>query len=207
MLKLRDISFSYPDSSFPLLRDINLTIDDGDIVRITGRNGAGKSTLLKVIAGEIPISHGMIERDREFQSVYLDQFAGDMLAMELTLFEVWNAFNKPTKKSASKYLFQKELGKFGIGLEQRIDSFCGELSGGERQILALCIATGQTFDLLCLDEFTSNLDKQTEIIVVNMLLSYSKSKSGAICFISHEAINLDQKKNVMLVKESSHESH
>lgn len=205
MLKLHDVTYSYPDSDRPVIEHIDLCIDKGDIIRIAGRNGAGKSTLLKVIAGELPVSSGWIERKQGLRCVYLDQFSGDMLPMDLTLLEVWSAFRKPSDKNDNGSALREMMSKFGIGLEERTMAFCGELSGGERQILALGVAVASGFDLLCLDEFTSNLDSAAEVLAQDLMLACAKDRSGAICFISHREIELNENKTIALSGVKSHE--
>jgi ABC-type uncharacterized transport system ATPase component len=200
MLTLREISFSYPDSEKPTLRGVNLTIDKGDLIRITGRNGSGKSTLLKIVAGELSISGGGIECDQSLKRVYLDQFAGDMLPMDLTLLEIWSAFSRNLTNADATISIKETVEKFGIGLEHRLHSFCGEMSGGERQIIALSIAANSNYNLLCLDEFTASLDSIAKLVAIDTIVDAIRKENTAICVVSHDTIEFDNIRTVALEK-------
>lgn len=162
------------------LKNVNLHLDEGDFVTIIGGNGAGKSTILNMIAGVYPIDQGTIHLNhtnistqpqfmranligRVFQDPMLGT-AGDMEIQEnLAL-----AYRRGKKrglgwgiKGEEKATYQEALKKLDLGLESRMTSKVGLLSGGQRQALTLLMATLQKPKLLLLDEHTAALDPRT----------------------------------------------
>lgn len=190
LLQLEDVSFSYPDAQQIIFEGINLSIDAGDIVRVSGRNGSGKSTLLKVICGELEPTSGRIQEQRGLKKVYLNQFAGDLLARDLTISELARAFGGDQTRAAADERIKELLSKFELGLEDRIHSFCGELSGGQRQAVAISVAIMSDVRLLCLDEFTSNLDTSAAKAAVAFFSQVMKTSDVAVVFVSHNEIDL-----------------
>lgn len=162
------------------LNGLNLELAPGDFVTIIGGNGAGKSTMLNMVAGVYPIDIGTIllnDKDisdqPEYKRAYLlgrvfqDPMMGTATDMEIQenmamayrrgkqRFLNWGI----TKKE--KELFKKKLITLDLGLEERLTSKVGLLSGGQRQALTLLMATLQKPNLLLLDEHTAALDPKT----------------------------------------------
>ncbi|MGO5051580.1 ABC transporter ATP-binding protein [Lachnospiraceae bacterium LCP25S3_G4] len=162
------------------LQGLNLELKPGDFVTIIGGNGAGKSTMLNMIAGVYPIDRGSIylnDMDISDQSEYKRAYmlgrvfqdpmmgtAGDMEIQE----NMAMAYRRGKKRflgwgisKLEKKLFQKKLTTLDLGLEDRMTSKVGLLSGGQRQALTLLMATLQKPNLLLLDEHTAALDPKT----------------------------------------------
>ena len=162
------------------LRGVNLHLDEGDFVTIIGRNGAGKSTTLNMIAGVYPIDSGKIEidginisRDPEYRRakyigrVFQDPMLGTAADMEIQE-NLALALRRGQKrglgwgiKSEEKEIYHEQLKRLGLGLEDRMSSKVGLLSGGQRQALTLLMATLKKPKLLLLDEHTAALDPKT----------------------------------------------
>lgn len=162
------------------LRGLNLTLEDGDFVTVIGGNGAGKSTMLNAIAGVWPVDQGQIligdadvtklpeyKRAKYLGRVFQDPMIGTAATMEiqenlaLALRRGDSRTLKAgiTKKEHAKY--REMLATLGLGLEDRMTSKVGLLSGGQRQALTLLMATLKKPKLLLLDEHTAALDPKT----------------------------------------------
>ena len=162
------------------LRGLNLTLEDGDFVTVIGGNGAGKSTMLNAIAGVWPVDQGQIligdadvtklpeyKRAKYLGRVFQDPVTGTAATMEiqenlaLALRRGDSRTLKAgiTKKEHAKY--REMLATLGLGLEDRMTSKVGLLSGGQRQALTLLMATLKKPKLLLLDEHTAALDPKT----------------------------------------------
>ena len=162
------------------LRGLNLTLEDGDFVTVIGGNGAGKSTMLNAITGVWPVDQGQIligdadvtklpeyKRAKYLGRVFQDPMTGTAATMEiqenlaLALRRGDSRTLKAgiTKKEHAKY--REMLATLGLGLEDRMTSKVGLLSGGQRQALTLLMATLKKPKLLLLDEHTAALDPKT----------------------------------------------
>ena len=162
------------------LNGINLTLEDGDFVTVIGGNGAGKSTMLNAVAGVWQVDEGQIiidgedvtklpehKRAKYLGRVFQDPMNGTAATMgieeNLSLAKrrgkMRTLRSRITKKEREEY---KELLKIlDLGLEERMTSKVGLLSGGQRQALTLLMATLQKPKLLLLDEHTAALDPKT----------------------------------------------
>ena len=162
------------------LRGLNLTLEDGDFVTVIGGNGAGKSTMLNAIAGVWPVDQGQIligdadvtklpeyKRVKYLGGVLQDPMTGtgatmeiqENLALALRRGDSRTLKAGITKKEHAKY--REMLATLGLGLEDRMTSKVGLLSGGQRQALTLLMATLKKPKLLLLDEHTAALDPKT----------------------------------------------
>lgn len=159
------------------LSGIDLVVDAGEFVSIIGSNGAGKSTLLSAIAGDFSPTAGRIlidnvdvtrqstaRRSARVARVFQDPLAGSCGA--LTIEEnlaLAAARGRPrglagALKPARRALFRERLATLGLGLEQRLSDRMALLSGGQRQAIALVMATLAPSSVLLLDEHTAALD-------------------------------------------------
>ena len=160
--------------------NLNLTLEDGDFVTIIGGNGAGKSTTLNLIAGVYPVDAGMIhlngydltnlpehKRARFLGRVFQDPMMGTAATMGIEE-NLALAYRRGQKRglgsgitNEERELYREKLATLGLGLENRMTSKVGLLSGGQRQALTLLMATLVTPKLLLLDEHTAALDPGT----------------------------------------------
>ena len=162
------------------LKDLNLTLEDGDFVTVIGGNGAGKSTMLNAVAGVWPIDMGKIlidgqdvtrlsehQRAKYIGRVFQDPMMGTAATMGIE--ENLALANRrgqrrtlrPGITAQEREKFRKQLAALGLGLEDRMTSKVGLLSGGQRQALTLLMATLKKPRLLLLDEHTAALDPKT----------------------------------------------
>lgn len=169
------------------LNGINLHLDSGDFVTIIGGNGAGKSTTLNMIAGVYPIDSGKIEingvnvsrqpeyaRAKYIGRVFQDPMRGTAAGMEIVE-NMALAYRRGERRGLSwgvtareREIFHDSLKRLGLGLEDRMSSKVGLLSGGQRQALTLLMATLKKPELLLLDEHTAALDPKTAYKVLSL---------------------------------------
>ncbi|MCD8250121.1 MAG: ABC transporter ATP-binding protein [Lachnospiraceae bacterium] len=183
MLELKNISKTFNPGTVnekQALCGVNLTLDDGDFVTVIGGNGAGKSTMLNAIAGVWPVDEGQIlidgqdvtklpeyKRASYLGRVFQDPMTGTAAAMNIeeNLALALRRGQKRTLrkgiKASEREAYRELLAGLGLGLEDRMTSKVGLLSGGQRQALTLLMATLRKPKLLLLDEHTAALDPKT----------------------------------------------
>ncbi len=162
------------------LNGVELHLDDGDFVTIIGGNGAGKSTMLNAIAGVWPVDSGSIvidgtditnmpehKRAAFLGRVFQDPMTGTAATMQIEE-NLALALRRGQKRTLRVGITREEraeyrdkLAALGLGLEDRMTSKVGLLSGGQRQALTLLMATLRKPKLLMLDEHTAALDPHT----------------------------------------------
>ena len=184
MLKISNISKTFNPGTInekKALSDLSLHLAKGDFVTILGSNGAGKSTLFNAIAGTFPVDRGTIsldgknitslpdyKRSKFIGRMFQDPLKGTAPAMtiEENLALAYMRASSGTNpfsviSKADRAEFRQRLSQLGLGLEDRMGSPVGLLSGGQRQALTLLMATMVTPKLLLLDEHTAALDPAT----------------------------------------------
>ena len=183
MLELKNIYKTFNPGTINekvALNGLNLTLNEGDFVTVIGGNGAGKSTLLNAVAGVWPVDEGQIVIDgtdvtklsEHKRAAYLGRvFQDPMTGTAATMGIEENlalARRRGTKRGLRKGITQQEREEYkellkvlGLGLENRLTSKVGLLSGGQRQALTLLMATLKKPKLLLLDEHTAALDPKT----------------------------------------------
>ncbi|WP_173434878.1 ABC transporter ATP-binding protein [Sharpea azabuensis] len=183
MLKIKNVSKTFNLGTInekKALKNINLTLEDGDFVTIIGGNGAGKSTLMNMVAGVYPIDCGHIYLDDDDISldpeykrasrighVFQDPMMGTAADMSIQENLAMAARRGKRRglgwgvKKSELEIYRKELKKLGLGLESRMTSKVGLLSGGQRQAITLLMATLTKPKVLLLDEHTAALDPAT----------------------------------------------
>ena len=169
------------------LNGLNLSMKDGDFVTVIGGNGAGKSTMMNMIAGVYPIDKGKVilngenisrwsehKRARFLGRVFQDPMTGTAADMEIQE-NLALAYRRGKRRGMrwaitkdEKEKYRESLKVLGLGLENRMTSKVGLLSGGQRQALTLLMATLRQPDLLLLDEHTAALDPKTAAKVLEI---------------------------------------
>ena len=215
MLEIKNVSKTFNIGTInekKALNKISLKLNPGDFVTIIGGNGAGKSTMLNMIAGVYPIDGGQIIIDgvdisrmpehkrakyigRVFQDPMMGTSAGMQIDENLAL-----AFRRGEKrglswgiKKSEKELYKEILAKLGLGLQTRMTSKVGLLSGGQRQALTLLMATLKKPKLLLLDEHTAALDPQTAKTVLDLTKQIVAEQNLTAMMVTHnmkDALNI-----------------
>ena len=189
----------------PVLRGLDLEIEQGDFISVIGGNGAGKSTLMNSIAGVVEIDDGDIlldgqsirkfsvaDRSKSISRVFQDPRMGT--ATNLTIEEnMAIAYRRGKKRSFFKrsiteeerQIFKGALEHLGLGLENRMKTDANFLSGGQRQALTLSMATLVRPKVLLLDEHTAALDPKTSAMVMNLTDKIVKKNNLTTVMITH----------------------
>ena len=208
MLELKDVSLIFNASTVhekKALDHFSLTIEDGDFITIIGSNGAGKSTLLNAIAGTLEIDEGSIFMDQKditfmpehkranfIGRLFQDPLKGtaphmsveENLGLAFCRGKKYNPLSKAIRKK-DRPLFKEVLKPLELGLEERLNTQVGLLSGGQRQALTLCMATIVTPKLLLLDEHTAALDAKTSEQVMNITQKIVETHHITTLMITH----------------------
>ncbi len=186
------------------LNGIDLTLNEGDFVTVIGGNGAGKSTMLNMVAGVYPVDCGSIiidgidvtklpehKRAKYIGRVFQDPMTGtaaDMqivenLALASRRGKVRTLKSGVTKKEKAEYV--EILKSLDLGLETRLTSKVGLLSGGQRQAITLLMATLKKPKVLLLDEHTAALDPKTAAKVLELTTEIVERDKLTTIMITH----------------------
>ena len=186
------------------LKNLNLSIADGDFVTVIGGNGAGKSTMLNAITGAYSVDYGSIEIDgvdvthlpehkraKYIGRVFQDPMMGTAATMQIEENLAMAARRgKPRTlrigiTKAEREGYRQQLATLGLGLEDRMTAKVGLLSGGQRQALTLLMATLQKPQLLLLDEHTAALDPKTAATVLETTQRIVEETKLSTIMITH----------------------
>jgi putative tryptophan/tyrosine transport system ATP-binding protein len=191
------------------LKDTSVSISKGEMIVIKGGNGSGKSTLLKAIAGTAPVISGQIfingndvtkmpayKRSRLIGSVHQDPMLGT--CPNLTVHENLQISQQKSWHSLLPERFEiKEnqlqlIRKTGIELDSKSATPMTMLSGGQRQIITLCLALSSNRPILFLDEFTASLDEHVKLIALEMVVKTVRESKKTVMVISHDISRLKE---------------
>ncbi len=191
-----------------VIKDLSLTVNDGDFITIIGSNGAGKSTLLNLISGNVPVDSGRInlggtdityqsdvKRAKRIGRVFQDPMMGTSPDMwiEENLALAYRRTGRHTLrwgiKPQERETYRAALAQLNLGLEDRLQSKVGLLSGGQRQAVTLLMATLQKPELLLLDEHTAALDPKTAATVLTLSDQIIKEHNLTALMVTHNMQN------------------
>ena len=197
MVLLKDVKMKYPGSRAETLRDIDLTIQDGEFVFLVGPSGSGKTTIIKLLTGEIRATGGQIEVNgfdlrtmkrrnlpklrRSLGVIFQDyRLIKDMTVYENVAFamRVIGASNREIKKRVPYVL---DL----VDLSGREDRYPRELSGGEQQRVAIARALVNNPRMIIADEPTGNLDPVRSLELM-LLLEKINELGTTVLVVTHE---------------------
>lgn len=201
-VEFKDVSVSYRKQSEAVAK-INLTIDEGEFVFLVGKTGAGKSTLLKLISREISPQSGTVVIDGK---VISEQFSIAIPRLRRKMGIVPQDFALLPKKTVAENIAyaSRAAGKtkrqtrrrmafilFGIHLDHKMHSFPDELSGGEKQRVAIGRALINDPPLLLADEPTGNLDPEHSMEVMQLLMNLNE-RGTTVIVASHDMMVVEQ---------------
>ena len=187
-----------------LFKDLTLQINKGDFITVIGSNGAGKSTLLNLISGNLKADAGSIiledkditrlpefKRTRFIGRVFQNPSLGTSPSMTI-MENLSMAFNKgkgytltPGVSKKNVPAFQELLSRLHLGLEEKLNTRVGMLSGGQRQSLTLLMATMSDPTMLLLDEHTAALDPKTSELIVELTEEVIRERQITTLMVTH----------------------
>ena len=207
MLELININKNYNPGSVNelcLFKNFNLMVKDGEFVSVVGSNGAGKTTMQNIICGSIAVDSGKILingeditkqkdyiRQRRIGRVYQDPSKGTCPSMTiLENMSIAENKGKPYNlgrgvNKAKLETYREMLRPLNLGLEDKMGVQVGSLSGGQRQALALLMATKTPNDLLNLDEHTPDMKPKTTEIFMELTDQVVKEKKVTTIMVTH----------------------
>jgi subfamily B ATP-binding cassette protein MsbA len=192
-IEFQGVSFRYPDSSHPALSDINLEVKAGEVVAIVGSSGAGKTTLTNLLPRFFDAGEGRILIDgRDVRDVSLrslrDQIA--IVTQETFLFDDTVskniAYGRPDiprqaiEQAARMAIADEFIEAMPEGYESHLGERGQRLSGGQRQRIAIARALLKNAPLLILDEATSSLDAESELLVQDALANLMLNRTSFV---------------------------
>ena len=207
MLEVRNITKIYNPGTVTeqrLFNDFSLTVEEEQFVTIVGGNGSGKTSLLNIICGSIPIEAGDVLVDgksiaklKDYQRyasmgrVYQDPAAGTCPG--LTMLESLSLADNKGKpfglargvNRQRRDFYREQLRELGLGLEDKLDVKMGALSGGQRQAVALLMATMTPLRFLILDEHTAALDPKTAETIMELTNKVVREKKLTAMMVTH----------------------
>jgi len=208
LLQLRGITKIFSKGTIDeitALNNIELDVNAEDYITIIGSNGAGKTTLLNVIAGVYPPERGgkiivngqdvsglsEYKRAQYVGRVYQDPHTGTAAKMtieENVAMALLRGQPRGLRAASNKQrreLFRSVLAPLGLGLEDRMNALVGTLSGGQRQALAVVMATISKPTMLLLDEHVATLDPKTAQIVLELTEMIVKREKMTTMMVTH----------------------
>lgn len=207
MLDIQNIAKVYNPgmvTEMTLFKDFSLKVEDGQFVSVVGSNGSGKTSLLNIICGSIPIDGGDVTLDgksiskikdykryatmgRVYQNPSLGTCPNMTMLENLSLADnkgkPFNLGWAVDKKKITGY--REQLSSLGLGLEDKLNVKMGSLSGGQRQAVALLMATMTPLRFLILDEHTAALDPKTAEVIMKLTDKVVKEKKLTAIMVTH----------------------
>jgi D-methionine transport system ATP-binding protein len=191
-------SYATPSGTLAALRDINLTVNKGDIYGIIGFSGAGKSTLVRCLNRlEEPDSGSVFIEDREITRLSTKELRQarkkiGMIFQQFNLFDAKTVFKNvafplevagyPKERIRQRVLEILEL----VELSDKAESYPAQLSGGQKQRVGIARALANEPDVLLSDEATSSLDPKTTYAILDLLRDINRKLNLSIILITHE---------------------
>lgn len=187
-----------------LFNNFNLSVNEGEFVSVVGSNGSGKTSMLNIICGSIDIDDGSIfvenknitkmkefERNKVIGRVYQNPAMGT--CPNMTILENMSiadnkgkifGLGRGTNKERINY-YKEQLKQLNLGLEDKLNIKVGSLSGGQRQAMALLMATMTPINFLILDEHTAALDPKTADLIMELTDKVVKEKNLTTIMVTH----------------------
>lgn len=172
-----------------IIDQVSFVVEAGQIIGLVGPNGGGKSTLVKAILGLLPITKGTIRPAESLRIGYLPQRPPISFDIPLTVQELWSIYKATTAKAQS--LIQE------LAIESLAKKQVRSLSGGELQKVFLVVAIADNPDLIILDEPSSNIDTESDLVLKKVLMT-EKEQGKSMIIISHDIDSIAQTADYLL---------
>lgn len=207
IVEFKDVTRIYKAGEHELkaLDNVNFSLDEGKFVVILGPSGAGKSTLLNMLGGLDSPTSGTIRVNGKDISQLSDNELADYRASTVGfVFQFYNLI--PTLTVYENIALVREISDealdpvkmlMEVGLEDHINNFPSELSGGEQQRVSIARALAKNPQILLCDEPTGALDSETGVMVLKLLLSMARNHNKTIVIVTHNQ-NIAQMADVVV---------
>ncbi len=179
LISLDDIQLGYDSTT--ILKHVHINLQPGSRIGLLGHNGAGKSTLIKLLADELKVQTGRVERSSELRIGYFAQHQLEQLHSEDTPMEHFFRESKRLNKKETEQSLRNHLGSFGFSGD-KVESKIAPFSGGEKARLVFATLVYQKPNLLLLDEPTNHLDLDMRHAISLALQEFE----GAMVIVSHD---------------------
>lgn len=197
IIDVSNLNFGY--TSELVLKDVNLCVDEGQFICITGENGSGKSTLLKVLLGELKHFEGSIKlfgnpinSIKDFKDIgyvpqnsVMNKVAFPTTCREMVAINLYRSFG-PVKFPGKKHFESAEKALVDMGLEKYVRTPFNELSGGLQQRVMITRALINDPRLLILDEPTAGVDNESKVRFLDLLETVTQERNITAVLVSHE---------------------
>ena len=197
IIDVSNLNFGY--TSELVLKDVNLCVDEGQFICITGENGSGKSTLLKVLLGELKHFEGSIKlfgnpinSIKDFKDIgyvpqnsVMNKVAFPTTCREMVAINLYRSFG-PVKFPGKKHFERAEKALVDMGLEKYVRTPFNELSGGLQQRVMITRALINDPRLLILDEPTAGVDNESKVRFLELLETVTQERNITAVLVSHE---------------------
>ena len=216
MIEVNNVSksFALGKASVPVLKNINLTISDGDFVSIMGPSGSGKSTLLYLMGGLDNVSEGSIVINGKEICKLSDELQSKMRRKEIGfIFQFYNLIPNLTVEEnimlpalldgADKKQLKKKVDELLtlVGLQERRKHTPRELSGGQQQRTAIARALVTNPDIIFADEPIGNLDSKSGVEVLKLLQKINRESGKTIVMVTHSEESTQYGNRVIRLKD------
>ncbi len=197
VLEVTNLRKNYDEGRIEALRGIDLSIESGEFVAITGHSGSGKSTLLHLLGGlDTPTSGEILFNGSPLgSSISLDAYRCNHVGFIFQSFYLLPTLNAmenvqapmlATRDSSADRAQRAEALLREVGLEHRMRQQPGELSGGERQRVAIARALANGPSILLADEPTGNLDSTNSARIMDLIMGIREARGMTLIVITHE---------------------
>jgi ABC-type lipoprotein export system ATPase subunit len=197
ILAVRALYKSYDDGRIQALRGVDLEIERGEFLAISGPSGSGKSTLLQLLGGlDSPTSGEVLfENSRLGTAIDLDDYRSHHIGFIFQAFHLIPTLRAienvqvpmlACKSVAKERAHKAESLLIEMGLENRMNQYPNELSAGERQRVAIARALANDPEILVADEPTGNLDSVNSARIMEMLTGIQKQRGMTLIIVTHE---------------------
>ena len=198
LLEVRELCKSYDEGRIEALRGVDLAIEAGEFLAISGPSGSGKSTLLQLLGGlDTPTSGEVLFRNARLGSaIDLDTYRSRSIGFIFQAFHLMPTLRilenvqvpmlalspTPPKRAERALTLLKEM-----GMEHRLRQYPNELSAGERQRVAIARALANEPEILLADEPTGNLDSANSARIMEILTGIQKQRGMTLIVVTHES--------------------
>jgi putative ABC transport system ATP-binding protein len=195
-LEVRNLKKSYDDGRIEALRGVDLSIEAGEYIAISGASGSGKSTLLQLLGGlDVPSSGQVLFKGRPLDQIGLDDYRARQLGFIFQAFHLIPTLRAienvqvpmlATGVDSSTRAQRAEGLLVEMGLQHRLQQYPNELSAGERQRVAIARALANNPSVLLADEPTGNLDSVNSAHVMDLLRGIQRDRGMTLVIVTHE---------------------